>query len=55
MEDSNELEKKRNHYLAEISRRSPPTTSSDEFMLEVYQALLDNLGSCENSNEEALD
>ena len=37
------LEEKRAHYIEVISRRSPPQTSADQFMLEAYQALLDDV------------
>ena len=33
----------RESYLQEIARKTPPRNNHDEFMLEVYQRLLDDI------------
>ena len=38
-----DVEQKREHYLKEIARRTPPRNQHDEFMREVYQRLLDDI------------
>ena len=38
-----DIEQKRKHYLKEIARRTPPGNHNDEFMLVVYQRLLNDI------------
>jgi CRP-like cAMP-binding protein len=41
--NSRTIEEKREHYLQEIARRTPPKNNHDEYMLNVYTRLLDEI------------
>jgi len=43
MDALSNIEQKKAHYLLEIASRTPPKDSHDEFMLGVYQRLLDDI------------
>ena len=40
---SSPIKKKREHYIQEIGRRTPPRNHNDEFMLDVCQRRLDDI------------
>ncbi len=43
IDDTWTIERKREHYLQEIARRTPPRDHHDTFMRDVYQRLLDDV------------
>lgn len=43
MDSSRTIEQKRDIYLQEIARRTPPQSHHEEFLRNVYQGLLDDV------------
>ena len=51
LDDLKTVAEKREYCLREIFRRMPPKNRHDEFLLKMYQSLLDDMESARHENE----